>query len=314
VRRRPKLNEDLVQAPKNRRRTPKPTEAQEPLETSGAQTEVAQGKWARRREALKARLGWLITGLRWLGRLLFVAACVAGLWATGSLLRKHALTSPYFAVDELSLSGNERLAPEALLSASGLGEGRNIFEVSPAEAQRRLEALPWVKSARVERRLPRSLSVNVVEHHAVALLSLSKLYLVDREGSVFSELGSEDPIDLPVITGVDEDRFRRDRHYRIDALTLAASILEDVRAAGLYRRLPVQEMHLQDDGGLSLVMGEDALLVARGTGPYGPKLRRLRRVLDGLARRHQQAVRVFLDNERRPNRVVVRLAAASTGS
>ncbi|NOY91460.1 MAG: FtsQ-type POTRA domain-containing protein [Deltaproteobacteria bacterium] len=312
VRRRPVSNIDQPPAPKNRRRAPTPPEVRDEAAEETRAHAPSAGRWADAKLRLRARLGWLMVGLRWLARALFVVACVAGLWAAGRLLRQHALTSAYFAVDAIELTGNERLSREALLSAAGLGVGHNIFEVSPVEAQRKLEALPWVASARVERHLPRSLTLRVVEHHAAALLALSSLYLVDRDGSVFSELGPEDPVDLPVLTGVDEARFRGDRHYRVDALSIAASILEDVRAAGLYRRLPVQEIHLAEDGGLDLVMGEDALLVALGRGPYRPKLRRLRRVLDGLARRHQLAQRVFLDNERRPSRVVVRLVDAPT--
>ena len=313
IRRRPAGASDKPPAPKNQRRKPTQLPLPDPdLSLDGLPEERAEGRWAARAARLKARMAWVVVWLRWLARLVFVAACVAGLWAAGTLLRRHALTSPYFAVTEIELGGNERLSREDLLAAAGLGVGNNIFAVSPAEAQRALEALPWVDTAQVERRLPRTLALEVVEHHAAALLSLSTLYLVDRDGSVFSEVGAGDPVDLPVITGVDEARFRADVHYRIAALSQAASMLEDVRAAGLYRRLPVQEIHLAEDGGLHLVMGDDALLVALGRAPYRPKLRRLARVLDGLDRRHDHAERIFLDNERRPSRVVVRLAAPAS--
>ena len=44
-----------------------------------------------------------------------------------------------------------------------------------------------------------------------------------------------------------------------------------------------------------------------GHGPFRDKLRRLRTVLDELGERGARALYVYLDNERRPDRVTVRV-------
>ena len=54
-------------------------------------------------------------------------------------------------------------------------------------------------------------------------------------------------------------------------------------------------------------VGADATHVRLGQRPFRQKLRRLRRVLDRLQKRHDRAAYVYLDNRRRPDRVTVKL-------
>jgi cell division protein FtsQ len=141
----------------------------------------------------------------------------------------------------------------------------------------------------------------------VALLALGDVYLVSEDGAVFKRAGQDDPVDLPVITGVDRQRFTRDRGFRTSVLLEAVALLSDYRGAGLWRREPVDEVHVEPDDGLSLYVGADATYVRLGHGPFRAKLRRLRTVLDELGQRGARAAYVYLDNQRRPDRVTVRI-------
>ena len=83
--------------------------------------------------------------------------------------------------------------------------------------------------------------------------------------------------------------------------------MHDYRGAGLWRREPISELHIEPDDGISLYVGSDNTLVRLGQGPYRQKLRRLRRVLERLKARDLRPQYVYLDNVRRPDRVTVRL-------
>ncbi|MCZ7682021.1 MAG: cell division protein FtsQ/DivIB [Sandaracinaceae bacterium] len=184
----------------------------------------------------------------------------------------------------------------------------------PEEAEERLSAHPWIAEAHVTRRLPGSYEIEVRERRAVALLALGEVFLVAEDGAVFKRAEDGDPIDLPVITGVERERFLRDRAFRTSILLEAVALLHDYRGAGLARREPIGELHVERDDGLSLYVGEDATYVRLGHGPFRPKLRRLRTVLDELGRRGARAEYVYLDNERRPDRVTVRVREPDEGS
>ncbi len=265
--------------------------------------ERLRGAWERARRVVMLTL-----------RLLMLLVLVAAALAIGRLVERHVRTSPAFATRNISVEGLERLDEETVVGAAALAVGQNVFDTGPEDAEARLLRHPWIAEADVSRRLPDSFTVTVREHHAVVVISLTKtdddpagLYLVAEDGTVFKRVGEGDPVDLPVVTGVDRGRFIRDRAFRTSVLLEVVALLHDYRGAGLWRREPIGEIHVESNDGLSLYVGDDALHVRLGRGPYRQKLRRLRRVLDRLGEQESRAAYVYLDNVRRPDRVTVRL-------
>lgn len=241
-------------------------------------------------------------------RVLAAVGCIAVAVVVGKAVEVHARTSPSFALRHVEVSGMVHLDRAAVLQAAGVTEGQNAFIASPEEMRERLLDHRWVASAEVERRLPGTLRIHIREHEPVAILALSgTTYLVSSEGVVFKQLGATDPVDLPVITGVDRTRFTADQGYRKAILENAVAALSDHRLAGLAAREPVAEIHMEADDSISLFVGNDATQVRLGHGPFRRKLRRFRSVLDTLAARHKRPAYVYLDNARNPDRVTLRL-------
>lgn len=241
-------------------------------------------------------------------RVLAAVGCIAVAVVLGKAVEVHARTSPSFALRQVEVTGMVHLDRAAVLLAAGVTEGQNAFVAAPEEMRERLLDHRWVASAEVERRLPGTLRIHVREHEPVAILALSGVtYLVSSEAVVFKQLGATDPVDLPVITGVDRTRFTADPGYRKAILENAVAALSDHRLAGLAAREPVAEIHMEADDSVSLFVGHDATQVRLGHGPFRRKLRRFRSVLDTLAARHKRPAYVYLDNARNPDRVTLRL-------
>jgi cell division protein FtsQ len=310
-------------APRNQRLPrKKPTAGGKSKSGSGLRvSERAGSAWAGLKGlALWARRPALIT-LRVLG----LVASVAGLVAVGRLLQHHLTTSPAFAIDAIELKGLSRIDRAELLEAAGIDVGKNVFSESPESVRGRLLKHPWIARAEVSRRLPGRFEISVQEREAAALLLVescderagqstdpscddpSSLYLVSDEGHVFKRLEGEDPVDLPVITGVDRLRFGSDPEFRKGVLVQAVALLSEYRSAGLLRRLPIGEIHIEPNDALSIYVGEELTLVRLGHSPFDQKLRRMKKVFDRLERERASAEYVYLDNERRPDRVTVRL-------
>ncbi len=286
-----------------RPKAPAPVPRRSLRERATATRERLAAFWARTRKKVLMTL-----------RLLMLCILVAAVLAVGRLVERHVRTSPAFATQQISVSGTERLSREEVLEAASLAVGQNVFEIGPEDAQARLLRHPWIASAEVSRRLPGFFDVVIREHHAALVITLAEadddpasLYLVSEDGTVFKRVGDGDPVDLPVITGIDRGRFIRDRAFRQSVLLEVVALLHDYRGAGLWRRMPIGEIHVESDDGLSLYVGEEALHVRLGRGPFRQKLRRLRRVLDQVEGQGSKAAYVYLDNVRRPDRVTVRL-------
>lgn len=235
------------------------------------------------------------------------SACVVGGVAVYRLVQDYVTHAPAFAISELEVEGLERVTEESLLDAADVHLGDNVFRHDLETLRARVLRHPWIASATVDRRLPGRVSITVTEHEPVAVLALRGLYLVSAEGTVFKPVELGDPVDLPVISGLDEGEFVRNRAFRTAVLLEVVALMHDYRSAGLWRREPIGEIRVEPTGGLSLRVGEDAMLVRLGHGPHRRKLRRLRSILDRLDRSESRAEYVYLDNARRPDRVTVRL-------
>lgn len=74
-----------------------------------------------------------------------------------------------FAVRDVVLIGHERTPREVLRRTLGVVEGVPILGVDAEAARLRVEQLPWVESAEVERVLPHAVAVRVVERRPLAL-------------------------------------------------------------------------------------------------------------------------------------------------
>ncbi|HTR86890.1 MAG TPA: FtsQ-type POTRA domain-containing protein [Reyranella sp.] len=88
-----------------------------------------------------------------------------------------------FKLTDVTLKGREYVSREAVLAALNVKVGDSLLGVDLQATRKRLEAIDWVASATVERRLPDTLYVTLVERRAVAIWQNGDQYtLIDRDG------------------------------------------------------------------------------------------------------------------------------------
>jgi len=221
--------------------------------------------------------------------------------------RSYARQSPRFAVARIDLVGASRLSAERIGSLSELHVGMNIFDVRAEDARRRLVADPWVLSAEVVRKLPDGVTITVTERKAAALVAVGDTMLATREGDVFKRLEEGDPTDLPVVTCLDEAMVSADPEGTKRTIAEALDLLAEYESTRIATRYPAEELCARPDGTFALVVGKEGLSLRLGPAPYRRKLAQAERVLFELERRRTKADVVLLDNEARPDRVVVRV-------
>jgi cell division protein FtsQ len=109
-----------------------------------------------------------------------------------------------FRVEQVDVVGREQTDPKALLAAAGLRRGDPILAFDPEGARQRIEGLPWVASAAVERRLPNTIAITIVERKPIALWQHNgKIALIDAAGSNLGTVAIESAPPLPLMVGGD---------------------------------------------------------------------------------------------------------------
>lgn len=197
--------DDRPGAPRSRREAPK---RETPRREAAAQPARAKAK----RRLPRLRLDMTpVQRLAGAGALLAVLA-IGGLalWQSGKPQRLVRDTGNAFLagsadagfqVADITVSGRRRTPAEQLVSALGAHYGDPILGVDIAAARARVEALPSVRAAAVERRLPGAIHLSIVEREPVALWQTDgRFVLVDRDGHRIPG-AIEGFEDLPLVVG-----------------------------------------------------------------------------------------------------------------
>ncbi|MEO1330407.1 MAG: FtsQ-type POTRA domain-containing protein, partial [Pseudomonadota bacterium] len=174
-------------------------------------------------------------------------------------LHRAVLSRPELAVRRIELIGAERVDATAVIAALGLTpDAHASLGFDAAEARDRIEALGWVKHARVALRPPQTLEIEVRERTPALLWRVDgRLWLLDPKGAkIEAPLSRRAWPGLPLVVGQDADKaldeaFQLDRAARLAGLPVAA-----------LTRIGARRWDLELVGGPRIRLPEDAPLDA----------------------------------------------------
>lgn len=134
-----------------------------------------------------------------------------------------------FTVQNVYAEGRRMVPVQTLLSVLEVRRGAPIIEFDAAAARDRLEAIEWVQAATVERRLPDTIMVRLIERQPLAIWqSAGKLALIDRNGVVFGSADVARFAHLPLVVG---EGAQKEAPPLFDALAAEPVLFKRVVAA-----------------------------------------------------------------------------------
>jgi cell division protein FtsQ len=222
--------------------------------------------------------------------------------------RKYVRTSARFAVAEIVTTGGKRRGPEEIATIAGIAKGQNVFSIDLERARAKLAADPWIESAEVSRQLPGTITIRITEREAAGLVAMPEgTYLVTRDGLVIKRVEAGDPLELHVVTGIALAQLVADREGATRTVRKALDLALDYDRSPLAQRSPLEEVHVEPTGDMTLVCGKSGVVLRMGGAPYKRKLDQAVRIMGELDRRGAKPDTIMLDDEARPDRVVVRM-------
>ena len=201
-----------------------------------------------------------------------------------------------FVVSDIEVEGRRTTDIATIMAALSAQRGTPILAVSPSRAQAQLESLPWVRSAVIERRLPGTLRVILVERQPLAVWQHDgRQQLIDRHGEVIAVNDLSRFAKLPTVVGADAARHAA---ALLDMLALEPKLAARVSAAV---QVDDRRWNLRVDHAIEILLPEEDPAAAWA------RLARLERT-DGVLER---AVRTI--DLRLPDRVVLRVDGPPPG-
>ena len=133
---------------------------------------------------------------------------------------------------EIIVLGQNRTSPRSIFWALKTIKGDHMWTHSLGTMHTRLELLPWVKSARLQRRLPWTLIINLEEKVPMAIWqNEGKKCVIDQDGRPIIGARTNNFTDLIIITGKEAPAYVRSLLERIQKI----SSLPRVKAACFLR-------------------------------------------------------------------------------
>jgi cell division protein FtsQ len=233
------------------------------------------------------------------GPLLKVAAAVLIAGAAFLAWQGYLATirADVFIVSGVDVKGAKHLGENDLREIAGIFQGQNIFRADIDAAVRRARANPWVKEARIHRRLPNRITMAVTERTPSVILETgTERFLLDDEGTVIERLAKDGgpawPLPVVAIRGY---HARPGETVAAEGLAEAMLLLAELSARGGWR---LDEVTVKADSpeSLSAIYAEHEFKI--GSGRYGEKLRRLAEVIADVKARGMEIAYVDLRPER----------------
>jgi cell division protein FtsQ len=220
-----------------------------------------------RRRAYKRRLGFAVfTGL--FGVLAFSILTDGGRKTRTALpLLPHAdqvLAWTGLRIEQVTLSGQRFASDIDVFEAIDLKTGRSLATFDSQAARQRIEKLPWIETASINRVYPGALEVHVVEREPAAVWSHEgRTHLIDATGRVLSTVRSGEHPELPQFTGAGAPEHAQTLLDLMARFPLIAERFERAERVGDRR----WTLHLRERTTVHLGAGHEAVAFAKLSSP-----------------------------------------------
>lgn len=154
---------------------------------------------------LQRMASWTIVGI--FGAILIAIAIFMGLPAMARQQAADLAARAGFEVDKVEVRGVERMDEMPVYNIA-LGQvDRSMLSLDLPHVRSEMLKLGWVKDARISRRLPDTLVVDIVERDPVAVWQHGgRLHLIDVSGVVLQSVSASAMPDLPLVVGPNANR------------------------------------------------------------------------------------------------------------
>lgn len=149
----------------------------------------------------------------------------------------YILLSPLFNIKDVTVTGNNKLSKEEIISLSEIRTEENIFKTSKNDIKNKIKTNPYVENVKIRRKLPDKVEIIVVERVATYMLPFANSYVYINNQGYMLEITSQ-KANLPIITGFstpEENLHEGERLLSEDLVKLGEvlQIIESANANGI---------------------------------------------------------------------------------
>jgi len=243
--------------------------------------------------------------VRWAGGLLGLAALFLGVWHGGEwVMRLGFYENEIFTIKTIDVRVRGIIQPARLQKMAGVHTGENLFCVDLLRVKRDLEMTPLIESAAVERVLPDTLRLRIVERRPIAQVVsfrqepngqlVSQVYWLDARGVVISPIDprltvqKKKPKWLPLIVGIPTTKLLPGRAVNSPAVRSALQLVSRYDLSPMAGLAHLRQIDVSGRETLGVITWQGARVTLSLNG-LTAQIHRWRQIHD-LGRQHHRAV------------------------
>ncbi|CCQ95845.1 putative Cell division protein DivIB [[Clostridium] ultunense Esp] len=124
------------------------------------------------------------------------------------LLYLFAFKTNFFSIRNIEVVGNKKTSYDQVIKASMCNKGENIFKINKKKGKESLERLPYIREARIKRKLPKGIIIQIDERKEIAVIPyIGSFVYVDKEGYILAVEKKIEEASLPQIFGLKLEDF-----------------------------------------------------------------------------------------------------------
>jgi len=119
------------------------------------------------------------------------------------------LSSNFFRISNIIVEGNNNVSKEEIIRLSSIYYGQNIFQINKKKSMRNILQNPYSEYIKISRRLPRTVTIDIIERKPIALVPYVGSYLsIDKNGIILEVNTKISKKDIPIIQGLKFNNFK----------------------------------------------------------------------------------------------------------
>lgn len=179
-----------------------------------------------------------------------------------------AMVSPIFNIQEIQVTGNEKISADTVISLSGLSKGQNIFRFLSSNIIEQIKTEAYIQNAEISRNFPNKIIINVKERKQRFNVEFLNGYAyIDSQGYILEI--SSNKLELPTIQGISTPENEivagnRLNQEDLEKLEVALKIMDAYKSCNLDDR--VTSIDISDKNNYSIYMESDKKTIYIGDG------------------------------------------------
>ena len=205
-----------------------------------------------------------------------------------SLSYKWANYRNIFKMKNIKIVGNAILEKQDYLEIIGNLDEKEISDIDTKSLSKDLEAIAFVKAARVSRHYPNEIKIDIVERKPIAIINNKKQFLIDGEAVILPDNNSfiESAL-IPVLSGFNpaDELYPEGSETFSVKVKEAVDILEFIRFNYNEFFDEISELTINKDDEFEIVLSEQPTRVILGKNDIHIKIKILKKFGEALGQR-----------------------------